>query len=166
MALLRRTLGLTIARHTRHRTAESTAHTIRHTLAKITQLTLRLLLLALGILLLARLLEILAADEIPERLFAAAESLVPVAGLTIRVVGSHAGGRDGDTTDVAAGFGEVVFGCCFCLLVFGGLLVGWVAGEAAEGRLNYAAGLGRVLVVLLRDAEGSEYEELTLSMYD
>ncbi len=141
MTLLRRTLGLTIARDTSNRTTQSTAHTVRHALPEIAQLALRLLLLAFGILLLARLLEIRAADEVSESLFAAAESLVPVAGLTIRVVGCDAGGRDRDAADVAAGFGEVVFGCCFGFLVFCGLLVGWVAGEAAEGGLDYAAGL-------------------------
>jgi hypothetical protein len=144
--LLRRTLSFTIPRNARNRTPNSPLHTIRHSLPQITQLPLRLLCLTLGVLLLARLLEILAADESAHGVFGAAHGLVPATGLTVGVVGCYARGTDGDAADAGAGFGEVVFGRCFCFLVVGCFFVGGVACDATDGRLDCARGLeGAVL---------------------
>ena len=155
MLLLRLTLRLPIARHTRHRPAYSTLHTIRHPLAQITQLSLRLLRLTLCILLLACLLEILVADQAAESFFGAADCLVPAAGLAVWVVGCDSGGGDRDAADAGAGFGEVVFSCCFGFLVFGCLFVGGVAGEAADGGLDCAACLRIwMLVDVVKEAVG------------
>jgi hypothetical protein len=144
--LLRRTLSFTIPRDARNRTPNSPLHTIRHPLSEITQLPLRLLCLTLGILLLARLLEILVADEATHRFFGAADCLVPATGLTIWIVGCYARGTDGDAADAGAGFGEVVFGGCFCFLVVGCLFVGRVACDATDGRLDCTRGLEGVVL--------------------
>ena len=99
---LRLPLRLLIAREARDRAANSPAHTVADALAEIAELALRLLSLALGILLLALLLETLGADEAADGLLACTDCLVPAAGLTVRVVGCDARGADGDAADVAA----------------------------------------------------------------
>ena len=100
-----------IARQSRKSRSRSALRTVRHAGAQITQLALGFLSLALGILLLPFLLEALGPNEVPDRLFRAADRLVPAAfGAVGVVLGDAAGGTDGDGAEFADRVGSVFFG--------------------------------------------------------
>ena len=83
LILLLRTL---ITRQARKRRSRSPLRTIRHARSQISQLALSFLSLPLGILLLALFLEPFSSDQVPDRLFGAADRLVPAAFGAVLVV--------------------------------------------------------------------------------
>lgn len=88
----------------------------------ITQLPVRLLALALGVLLLPFALETFGTDQITNGLFCAADSLVVGASGAVWVVGCYAAlGGDRDGPEFADGVGGVAFGGS---LGFGGVGLG------------------------------------------
>ena len=70
-------LRLPVSRQTRSRTSQCSLHTVLHTTSKVAQLTMCLLRLALSVLLNAILLQLLAANQVSQRLLGGSESLVP-----------------------------------------------------------------------------------------
>lgn len=115
-----------ITRQTRDRTAHRPANTVTNPLAQIAQLALRLLALAVGILLLARLAQTLEAQRAAHGFLAGADGLVPRARAAVGVVGCYALGADGVAADVGAGVGEVFARFAFGFLLLGLVLEGWV----------------------------------------
>lgn len=104
-------LALTVTRKTSNSTTEGTSDAITNTLAKIVQLSFRLLLLACAVLLTSLLLESLAANQIPEGFLAGSDGLVPGALSTVGVVFSwDTGGGDCEARPFNTGVGEVLLG--------------------------------------------------------
>lgn len=109
---------------TRQRAANSATNAVTDALSKVADLSLCLLGLAVGILLFAGLAHAFEAERAAQSFLAGADGLVPGAGAAVGVVGCDALSADGETTDVAAGVGEVIAGGGFGLL-----LLGLVLGE-------------------------------------
>ena len=118
MLALRLLLLRLIPRQPRNSAADRSTNTILHSLAEIRQLALGFLLLALGVLPCAFLLQPLGADEAAHALLERADVLVPAAGGTVGVVFCDAaGGGGGEGAGFGGGVGEVFLGGGFDLAV-------------------------------------------------
>lgn len=123
-----------ITSQTRKSTTNSASDTVANALAKIADLALRLLALAVGVLLLASFAQALEPQRAADGLFAGADGLVPRALLAVGVVGCYALGADGVAADVGAGVREVFAGVGFGFLLLG-LVLGLVL--VVDGRCVY-----------------------------
>lgn len=99
-------------------TANGTLDTVADTLSVVVDLSGSLLLLALGVLALALLLESLCANEPTDHFLAGAKSLVPRTFAAVGIVLGYTRGRDGVASGISSSVGEVVLSVGLSLLRF------------------------------------------------
>lgn len=140
-------------------TTDGTRDAVGNTGAEIVELSLGLLLLALGVLLNTLLLQRLVADEVAEGLLARADGLVPGTLAAVGIVLGDARGGDAVAADVGTGVRSIVLDLGFGLLVLASILwcvsldlvlrneeedrsylVGVATDERAKGGLSGARG--------------------------
>lgn len=103
-------------------TTDGTRDAVGNTGAEIVELSLGLLLLALGVLLNTLLLQRLVADEVAKGLLARADGLVPGTLAAVRIVLGDARGGDAVAADVGTGVRGIVLDLGFGLLVLASIL--------------------------------------------
>lgn len=111
-------LGL-IASKTSESATNGAADTVADALAQVADLTLSLLGLSVGVLLLASLAQTLKSQCATESLLASTDSLVPRAGVAVRVVLGNTLCADRVATDVGTSVRDVLAGVCLSLLLLG-----------------------------------------------